>query len=49
MMAAAGGMLGLLGATAAPRQAAEPAWQTDYAAARETARKAGKPLFVVFR
>ncbi len=25
------------------------AWHTDLAAAREEARKAGKPLFVVFR
>lgn len=24
-------------------------WRTDYAAARAEARKAGKPLFVVFR
>jgi hypothetical protein len=28
---------------------ASPVWQTDYTAARATARKSGKPLFVVFR
>ena len=27
----------------------EPAWLTDYQAARATARQSGKPLFVVFR
>jgi hypothetical protein len=26
-----------------------PVWFTDYEAARETARRSGKPLFVVFR
>ena len=28
---------------------AEPAWQSDYAAAQELARRSGKPLFVAFR
>jgi hypothetical protein len=32
---------------AAERQ--QPAWLTDYAAARAAARASGKPLFVVFR
>jgi hypothetical protein len=27
----------------------DAAWRTDYAAARAEARRAGKPLFVVFR
>jgi hypothetical protein len=27
----------------------EPVWLTDYAAAQQTARQTGKPLFVVFR
>ena len=27
----------------------EAGWHTDYAAARELARRSGKPLFVVFR
>jgi hypothetical protein len=29
--------------------AAGPEWQSEYAAAREAARRDGKPLFVVFR
>jgi hypothetical protein len=27
----------------------EPVWLTDYAAAQQTARQTGKPLFVVLR
>lgn len=27
----------------------EPTWLTNYAAAQQTARQTGKPLFVVFR
>lgn len=26
-----------------------PGWQTDYVAARELAKKSGKPLMIVFR
>lgn len=36
-------------ALAGPLAAQAPAWHTDLARARADARKAGKPLFVVFR
>jgi hypothetical protein len=50
----AGGVLSLVGFAAWSRpgagQGAEPvAWRADFAAAREEANRAGKPLFVVFR
>jgi hypothetical protein len=34
---------------AAPPAEGGPKWLTDYAAAREAARAAGKPIFLVFR
>lgn len=37
-----------LGSAAEPAAKSSP-WVTDYAAARATARKTGKPLLVVFR
>ena len=43
----AGLFVGLLLTTAAADEG--PRWLTDYARAREVARAAGKPIFLVFR
>ncbi len=40
---------GAVGREQTPARPAKSAWLTDYKQARETARRTGKPLFVVFR